>query len=334
MRNSGFDALKGLLILFVILGHTLLGSIDQNVVREVIYFFHMPLFLALTGYFIKYELLLKGSVEIFNKYYRRLIIPYLITFSVYTPMSWYGAFRVGDLSVKRILVTFLSPPYHLWYVPAVILYIFYTKMIVTNERKSVLIAAIVIAFTLAVNSSVHSDSISKIAWPKLLGDSRYYYLYYYFILGYLYSTIRINRKIIIAASIALPMIFIAYCMSEKPYIKAFCMVAANSIIILSVLQLGERFNSFGDSCLSKVGRVTLPIYLWHVFPIVLSQKAFPKGGVAYYLCSGTLCLMLILLLVALKDKSGQINRYLYGVQSLSTIADRPAGRIFFREYTR
>ncbi|MWQ00011.1 acyltransferase family protein [Glaesserella parasuis] len=52
VRNIYFDATKGFLIILVILGHVILGSLNENTLRYIIYFFHMPLFLAVTGYFI------------------------------------------------------------------------------------------------------------------------------------------------------------------------------------------------------------------------------------------------------------------------------------------
>ena len=51
-RSLSFDFLKGLLILLVIVGHLLPGSADVGL-RGAIYYFHMPLFLVVTGYFVR-----------------------------------------------------------------------------------------------------------------------------------------------------------------------------------------------------------------------------------------------------------------------------------------
>ncbi|MGP3155807.1 acyltransferase family protein [Serratia marcescens] len=51
-RSLSFDFLKGLLILLVIVGHLLPGSADVGL-RGAIYYFHMPLFLGVTGYFVR-----------------------------------------------------------------------------------------------------------------------------------------------------------------------------------------------------------------------------------------------------------------------------------------
>ena len=43
-RNRSIDAIKGILIFLVVIGHVLPGSLDENVIRYVIYSFHMPAF--------------------------------------------------------------------------------------------------------------------------------------------------------------------------------------------------------------------------------------------------------------------------------------------------
>ncbi|WP_447883914.1 acyltransferase family protein [Serratia fonticola] len=52
VRNLSFDLVKGFLIIFVITGHILPGSASEGI-RGAIYYFHMPLFLGITGYFVR-----------------------------------------------------------------------------------------------------------------------------------------------------------------------------------------------------------------------------------------------------------------------------------------
>ncbi len=56
-RDSFFDALKGVLIFLVVLGHMLelnKATSDTSVVLwDFIYLFHMPLFIFVSGYFSK-----------------------------------------------------------------------------------------------------------------------------------------------------------------------------------------------------------------------------------------------------------------------------------------
>lgn len=51
-RNEKTDMIKGLLIVLVIVGHILPGTLQDNIVRYTIYAFHMPVFIAWGGVFI------------------------------------------------------------------------------------------------------------------------------------------------------------------------------------------------------------------------------------------------------------------------------------------
>lgn len=57
-RSEYFDILKGIGIIYVVLGHVLnekYGDVNTEVVRRFIYIFHLPLFFFISGYFIKKE---------------------------------------------------------------------------------------------------------------------------------------------------------------------------------------------------------------------------------------------------------------------------------------
>ena len=68
LRDEIFDILKGLAIIFVIMGHCGVGSL-----RPFIFSFHMPLFFFITGYFLKKRPLKRDLVLSL----KRLIIPYV-----------------------------------------------------------------------------------------------------------------------------------------------------------------------------------------------------------------------------------------------------------------
>ena len=61
-RNPYWDTLKAMLIVLVVLGHT--GTAMGNKWLSVIYAFHMPLFIFISGYFSKKQSLslLEGGV--------------------------------------------------------------------------------------------------------------------------------------------------------------------------------------------------------------------------------------------------------------------------------
>lgn len=112
-RNRSIDSVKGCLILTVVIGHILLGTLDGNILRYVIYSFHMPAFFFISGYLLKKDKLctLQFS-QLFRKYWKRMLLPWLLAWLVYTSIQLYH-----DFSVMSLLSNIASPWYHLWFIP-------------------------------------------------------------------------------------------------------------------------------------------------------------------------------------------------------------------------
>ncbi|MFV0325722.1 MAG: acyltransferase family protein [Bacteroides xylanisolvens] len=70
-RLNQFDILKAIGIILVIIGHTL----DYNMMRNIIYSFHMPLFFLVSGYFSK----VKSPNPPIKKLSKKLLTPYLLS---------------------------------------------------------------------------------------------------------------------------------------------------------------------------------------------------------------------------------------------------------------
>lgn len=87
-RNKTIDVLKGIGILFVMLGH-------QNlVIGHFIYSFHMPLFFLISGYLYKK----KDVKESVTKDFQRLIIPYFIGCVFVVSQDVFFAFAKHDIT--------------------------------------------------------------------------------------------------------------------------------------------------------------------------------------------------------------------------------------------
>lgn len=100
------DNLKGLLILLVILGHCVqftVADFDHHPIFRFIYSFHMPLFMAVSGY-VSYKPVLKW--ESVGKRFWQLIIPFF---------AWLilASIRVGD--INHFYKGLLGPDTGLWF---------------------------------------------------------------------------------------------------------------------------------------------------------------------------------------------------------------------------
>ncbi|MCT8547172.1 acyltransferase family protein [Glaesserella parasuis] len=228
VRNIYFDATKGFLIILVILGHVILGSLNENTLRYIIYFFHMPLFLAVTGYFISQKTISLSVKEILGKYKKRLIIPFIIAFVIYT--------NKGLIDIQ----SYLYPYYHLWYIPAIILFVLYTKFVLFLYKINKIISIILMALFVMCTIFFESYSQWNLSSDNLyssLGDKRFFYFFSYFMFGYFLANIR--QSLNINHYVCFFIIFISivvHIISNSSIVEGVSKVVANIFIIYLLTQ--------------------------------------------------------------------------------------------------
>lgn len=89
--NYSIDVVKGILILLVILGHVILGTIQNNFIRFFIYTFHMPMFLFISGYLVNLNKLRLYSYSGLIKHYAsRMLSWWLLAWYIFTTITQYG----------------------------------------------------------------------------------------------------------------------------------------------------------------------------------------------------------------------------------------------------
>lgn len=160
-RCSSIDYIKGCLIFTVIVGHVLLGSLDANLFRYVIYSFHMPAFIFLSGYLLNIEKIkLLCFAQLFSKYWQRMLLPWVIAWVVYTAIDVYG-----KLSLDAVLNNIINPFYHLWYVPSLFMMIniVWIAFRHCNSEKGIALLLLFVLGFLLFNISNTSHSIGS-AW--------------------------------------------------------------------------------------------------------------------------------------------------------------------------
>ena len=152
-RNSRIDFIKGILIIFVIVGHVLYGPLMGNFARYMIYSFHIPLFLGLNGLLLNKDRLVNEKfIKIFSFYFFRLILPWIIAWSCYAIIDIIiNGFTPSFVYISR----FIFPTYHLWYVPALIVYIFFTWLLLIMETRGSML--LVISILLVIIVEVYSN---------------------------------------------------------------------------------------------------------------------------------------------------------------------------------
>lgn len=103
-RSKSIDILKGIAIFLVVLGHAIQygNGIDylsnqnffDNLIFKIIYSFHMPLFMLISGYLFYYSISKKNIKELLKSRFTSIIIP-IIAWGLLINILFYLVF-MGD----------------------------------------------------------------------------------------------------------------------------------------------------------------------------------------------------------------------------------------------
>jgi len=176
-RIVTIDAMKGLAILLVVLGHSFQGNLidfDDNVVFRVIYSFHMPLFMFLAGLVAVYNIEIP-VISYLKKKFLALAVPFI---------SWYALdyFVTGtyhSIAVRTYIARVISSPdWGLWFLW--VLFLNYCLLVLSVKmEKGLGIYAFLITFLLVLWCPV-----------GILGIWVLKKFFFYFSLGYLFMKYR------------------------------------------------------------------------------------------------------------------------------------------------
>lgn len=271
-RDTRFDNIKGLLIVLVVLGHTFghfQATVSQtsSIIRTIIYSFHMPVFVFVSGYFsrnfVDYEKLSEKCVK-------RILVP-LIVFHL---LKW--------LVSSRSLETLFEPSWTLWF----LLCLFYWKLSIGSIIKLRFPLIFSLMLALLVGFTSMGDTLSA---------SRAFTFLPFFLLGYKTTPSSIKR--ISQSGKAIATLIIMACFStiiiiEKIGISvvdhfymnssyaAFTELSIWGGVMLRVYSLIVGFVGIycmiaivpGRECVfTKIGNNTMPIYIFHSFAISVLQ---------------------------------------------------------------
>jgi len=144
MRDFHFDNIKAVLIFLVVLGHVFrnLGANgDEYLVYKIIYSFHMPAFLFISGYFMKYNP---------KRFFAGLVPLYLLFQMIQTLEHMLLAFAKG-LNPMDVKMDLFTPRWTLWYLVVLMIYQLLIPLIDTDRKKhqlGFLVLSVVLGLTI------------------------------------------------------------------------------------------------------------------------------------------------------------------------------------------
>ncbi|MBN1331374.1 acyltransferase family protein [Candidatus Dojkabacteria bacterium] len=167
MRNKTIDVLKGVGIIFVIMGHSNSAPIGNSIIAYI-YTFHMPLFFWITGY-LAYGRKQKEFLEYLVHKIRKIYIPYTIFFCLsliygHIIVRYIFGQYIIPFNLKDTLIVFFYssewlnhiPTFNLalWYLPVLFFtsIVFYFVIRLKDIRLIILFTIVIAIITVPVQS--------------------------------------------------------------------------------------------------------------------------------------------------------------------------------------
>jgi fucose 4-O-acetylase-like acetyltransferase len=269
-REYVFDNAKGFLIFCVVLGHMLEGNLTgvSKQLYILIYSFHMPFFVFLSGYFAKYDA---------KKMLVKLVMPYLC-------LQWIACFAETIATGNQM--SFTTPVWILWYLYALIIWKMLIPFIATEKmtrRLAIFVCSVAIALAAGFDSSIGYE----------MGLSRIVVFFPYFLLGYylkdaermvpklyrLYKNLKKEHCLLFLLVIWLIVIFLGERIDYRWLYGSYCYEALSygpaqraGMYLIGMGQIAAllKLMSKKETVLCRIGQKSMRIYLCHpVFVLAL-----------------------------------------------------------------
>lgn len=277
-RLYGFDNIKFILIFCVVLGHLLEISSpfeEKDMLYELIYSCHMPVFIFISGFFAKFD----SSKIVFHQIY-----PYLLFQVLYIAFHYFVLYPTVDGVVPW---QFTTPYWLLWYLFVMIFYYMLTPLL---HQQNVCQCAIVVGLCSVLSILAGYED----GFGFFLSLSRFFVYLPYFVLGYyigrqkakfgdFWAKTSVINVMLGIVSVVLVGVVVQYLLQDTT-IKTNMMYGSYSYaaawytakIRIKLLGIGMTWVAFFLFALvpllnhklplvSMIGRHTLPIFLLHGF---------------------------------------------------------------------
>lgn len=275
-RNKEIDIVKGLAIFLVIFGHSIqyLGgdkylnseAFFDNVLFKLIYSFHMPLFMMLSGFLFAYSINKYTIRELISKRFKSLIVP-ILTCSVLERVILY--ILGNNLTVKMLVATFITSLWFLW----AVFFCSLAVIIVNKYFKDNLFVYLTILIILAI-------------FPDKFNKDLYAFMYPYFIFGY-FANIKNwkeklkNNALTFLLVIAYLILMIFFNKSSYIYTTGITIFKSNNISFtilndlyryivgfigsLLMISLVSMCKANKNNFITKIGQDTLGLYIINIY---------------------------------------------------------------------
>lgn len=264
----------------MILGHVLQGKIEEVIWKTIIYSFHMPLFIGISGFLFNVDRVVGiNLIALIKKYLFWVVIPWTIAIIFYFSLS---VIQNDNLNVLTELIkSFISPFYHLWFIPGFLRWIVLTwffKKIKTKDSHLLVIGLLISVVSIVLKSypEVYQDLNVLNSGIGLLLHTFRPYFYFFFVLGLVFKRLELTRPKIF--EYILPLLGFAIVIysfySPNKLLSAVNFFLFNSFLLSLVLKISANNMIKESKTIEWIGLNSLAIYLWHLLPILICKYVF------------------------------------------------------------
>lgn len=310
-RVKEVDISKGIAIILVVYGHVILGlhsaglwnNVNYRLQYSFIYGFHMPLFFFLSGLFIK-DWIEKDQKNAMVTKANRLLRPYLIWSIVQGIIMIVLSSSTNSKNSWQLLAKIPTEPFsQFWYLYDLfflfLIYYVVIKKFKISEMWLLVIAALIAPFAFYINF-----------WQSF----RIFYYLLFFVLGSVFwqhKEILIRMPIFVCAFvfILLNMLFFFWHTNSLITHIGGVFIALSGIAL--VISCAHHIQS---NILSKIGQLSMPIYLIHIISLAGVRISLLKIGITniyIHVVLGFLFGIIIPLLVYMILRKTKLNKIVF-----------------------
>lgn len=300
-RNHLFDNMKALLIFLVVLGHVLskFGTTQEAfVLYKIIFSFHMPAFLFVSGFFAKIDP-------------KRVLAKLFPLYIVFQSLQYLEIYLISLFTghPKIPHVQFLKPEWTLWYLMALMVFQLLLPVFDTDRlKKQIVFLCTALLLGLAAGLTPDTDNF--------MAMSRVFVFLFFFLLGYyekksglLRAFLRqdhpsLSKAVAAAAGFLLVLFLCTYgrtiparsLFGTESYSDIYTVQGRILAWILAFLWILVLLTWIPDKRLALIGtagRNTLPIYLFHSLTLLILVRT-PLPGIINGNMAGILILAVVI----------------------------------------
>lgn len=292
-RRIGYiDALKGFAILCVVLGHIAGGYLTRGEYPEasgllhnmhnLIYSFHMPIFMMLSGY-LYYTVYFNDGGRPDRERIHRQIYNYISVYVIYSMLwgflkilaaTFAGVLMQEEITLLDVALIWLIPVDVYWYLYVLIfLYLIFSIRWLTEANRWILL---VIFAVVAI-----SGKVVDIPWFYISGTMYHALFFFIGMAGKKYKNWIIGNKyltlVLFAAAVGKGVLVWN---RERYTLKILLGIVTALGISLALWYVFQQINFIGNIKILKLcGRHSLEIYVIHNIIVAVLKRALPKTGI-------------------------------------------------------